>query len=177
MVVQHPVSFESGKSSGQMKATLEAVKSLKVRTIIIYPNADAGGRKMIDVIKKAENPPFITAYKSIPHGDYLGLMKVASVLAGNSSSAIIEAPSFCLPAVNIGTRQSGRERSGNVINTAPEKAAVKKALAKALYDRKFRKNVSKVRNIYGDGRAGKRIVKILSSLRLDGDLIRKQITY
>jgi UDP-N-acetylglucosamine 2-epimerase len=95
---------------------LEAISELKFQTILIYPNADAGGRKMIDVIKEYEGFSFITTFKSIPRIEYLSIMKIANVIIGNSSSGIIESPSFDLPAINIGCRQQGRERAKNVID-------------------------------------------------------------
>jgi UDP-hydrolysing UDP-N-acetyl-D-glucosamine 2-epimerase len=110
LVVQHPVTTEVDEAPDQIRETLETISELKHQTVLIYPNADAGGRRMIEVIKKY---PFIKAFKSIPHKEYLSLMKMASVLVGNSSSGIIEAPSFGLPVVNIGSRQEGRERAEN----------------------------------------------------------------
>jgi UDP-N-acetylglucosamine 2-epimerase len=117
------------------------------------------------------------AFKTIPHEDYLGLMKMASVLVGNSSSGIVEAQSFKLPVVNIGIRQQGRERSINVIDVSHDRDAIKKAVKKAVYDKGFRKMVSACRNPYGDGRASGRIVKVLSEIRIDKQLLEKQITY
>ena len=93
-MAQHPVSSQFRDAGKQIKITLEAVKSLKIQTIIIYPNADVGGRRMIEVIKNYENFSYFRTFKSIPHEDYLGLLRSASVLAGNSSSALIEAPSL-----------------------------------------------------------------------------------
>lgn len=116
LVLQHSVVTEADQASDQIRQTLEAVKELKHQAVLIYPNADAGGRRMIRVIKEYEKYPFVKTFKSVPHEEYLGLMRLASVMVGNSSSGIIEAPSFGLPVVNIGTRQKGRQRAGNVID-------------------------------------------------------------
>ena len=177
LIAQHPVSFYSDESADHMRQTLEAVKSFKEQTIVIYPNADAGGRKMIEVLKIYEKLPFIKTYKSVPHEDYLGLLKISSVLAGNSSSGIIEAPSFSLPVVNIGTRQSGRQRSGNVIDVAPRKKEILKAMVKAVNDKKFLAKVKKQKNVYGNGHASRMIVKVLNSIKRPKDLLQKTITY
>lgn len=177
LVAQHPVNIESSDSAKQMQTTLEAVVLSKHPAIVVYPNADAGGRKMIGVIKKFERFPFIKSFKSVAHKDYLSLMRYASVLVGNSSSGIIEAPSLKLPFVNIGNRQNGRERGSNVINVPHKKNAIIRAINKALYDNRFRALVDKCKNPYGDGYASERIIKILSAIKLDKRLLQKQITY
>jgi UDP-hydrolysing UDP-N-acetyl-D-glucosamine 2-epimerase len=133
LVLQHPVVTEADEAARQTKETLDAIVELKHQTILIYPNADAGGRRMIKVIKKYEKYPFIKSFKSIPYTDYLGLMKVVSVMIGNSSSGIIEAPSFHLPVVSIGTRQKGRERSTNVIDVGYNREEIVEAVKKALH--------------------------------------------
>jgi len=177
LVIQHPVTTELDEAGQQMKETMEAIKELGYQTIIIYPNADAGGRKMIKVIKKYEKYPFIKSFKSIPHQEYLGLMKVASVMVGNSSSGIIEAPSFHLPVVNIGKREEGRERAENVIDINYNKEEIKKAIKRAIYDKEFKKKVKKCKNPYGDGKTGIRIIKILNKIKLDKKLLQKKMTY
>ena len=177
LVLQHPVTAEIEEAAGQMKETMEAIKTLKEQTIVIYPSADAGARKMIKVIEKYKKYPFVSVYRTVPYKDYLSLMKIASVLVGNSSSGIIEAPSFGLPTVNIGTRQEGRERAGNVIEVGYRKEEIEKAIEKAIYDKKFRQKVKKNKNPYGDGKASTRIVKILTELKIDKKLLQKKIAY
>lgn len=176
LVLQHSVVTEANEAANQMKQTLDAIVGLKHQTVLIYPNADAGGRRMIKVIKRYGRYPFIKSFKNIPFVDYLSLMKVASVMIGNSSSGIIEAPSFHLPVVNIGTRQKGRERSTNVIDVNYDRRAITQAIKKALYDKKFRAKVKKCRNPYGDGNAAQRIVKVLSKTEITPKLLQKKIT-
>lgn len=177
LVVQHPVVTEADEAASQIKETLDAIVGLKYQTILIYPNADAGGRRMIKVIKRYERHPFIKSFKSTPYADYLALMRVADVIVGNSSSGIIEAPSFHLPAVNIGSRQKGRERSMNVIDVGHKKEEIIKAIKKALQDERFRAAVRKCRNPYGDGKAGIRIAETLSKIEITPKLIQKRIVY
>lgn len=176
LVLQHSVVAEADHAAKQMRETLEAVKSLGLQTILIYPNADAGGRRMIEVIKEYKYP-FVKVFKSVPRGDYLSLMKLASVMVGNSSSGIIEAASFCLPVVNVGTRQEGRQRAGNVIDASYDRQEIISAVKKALNDTSFKEKVKRCRNPYGDGRAGKRIAEILAQVPLDSKLLEKRMTY
>ncbi|MEM2963774.1 MAG: UDP-N-acetylglucosamine 2-epimerase [Candidatus Anstonellales archaeon] len=177
LVVQHPVVTEADKAAYQIKETLDALVELNHQTILIYPNADAGGRRMIKMIKKYRKYPFLKCFKSIPFNDYLGLMSIASVMVGNSSSGIIEAPSFHLPVVNIGTRQAGRERSINVIDVGYNKKEILRAIKKALYDKKFLMKVKKCKNPYGDGKAAQRIVKVLAKIKITPSLLQKRIVY
>ena len=177
LVLQHSVVAEADEAASQIRKTLEAVKELKQQTVLIYPNADAGGRRMIEVIKKYEGAGFLKTFKSVPHEDYLGLMKLAKVMIGNSSSGIIEAPSFGLPVVNIGGRQEGRQRAGNVIDVGYDTKEIVVAVRKALQDRDFKEEASSYENLYGDGKAGKRIVKVLSAVELGKKLMEKRMTY
>ena len=177
LVMQHPVTTEVEDAPDQIRETLEAISELKHQTILIYPNADAGGRKMIEVIKKYEKYLFITIFKSIPHVEYLSLMKITSVMVGNSSSGIIEAPSFGLPVVNIGSRQEGRQRAENVIDVGYNKEEIKAAIKKALYDEDFKRKVKNCKSPYGDGKAGVRIADILSKIKTDKNLLQKRLTY
>jgi len=177
LVIQHPVTTEVDDAPTQIRETLEAISELRYQTILIYPNADAGGRNMIKVIKEYEKHPFIKIFKNIPYKEYLSLMNIASVMVGNSSSGIIEAPSFGLPVVNIGTRQEGRQRAENVIDVDYDKEQIKAAIKKALYDEVFKEKVRNCNNPYGDGKAGVRIADILSKIKIDTNLLQKKITY
>ncbi|OGZ22933.1 MAG: hypothetical protein A3A08_02700 [Candidatus Nealsonbacteria bacterium RIFCSPLOWO2_01_FULL_41_9] len=132
---------------------------------------------MIRIIREYEKYPFIKIFKNIPRQEYLGLMKIADVLVGNSSSGIIEAPYLHLPAVNIGQRQRGRERAENIIDVNHNKAQIKLAIKKALYDKKFKEKVRKCENPYGEGRAGVKIANVLNKIKINRKLLQKQITY
>jgi len=177
LAVQHSVVTEAKRAANQIRETLNAIVELGYQTVLIYPNADAGGRRMIEAIKEYEKYPFIKTFKSIAHEEYLSLMKRASVMVGNSSSGIIEAPSFGLPVVNVGTRQVGRQRAGNIIDVGYDKEEIKNAINKTLFHEKFRKKARTCRNIYGDGKAGKRIANILSQTRINKRLLQKKMTY
>ena len=178
LLVQHPVTTEADKAGEQMTETLEAVVELGYPVILLYPNADAGGRRIIEVVKDYEKRyPFIKVIKSLPRPEYLSLLKNVSVLVGNSSSGMIDASSFGLPVVNIGTRQEGRERGDNVIDVGYARQEIIMAIRRALTDKEFLKVVKKSRNPYGDGKASVRIAEILSSIEKTPRLLQKKITY
>lgn len=177
LVVQHPVTEEADEAPQQIRETCEALRNLSFQTIIGFPNADAGSRKMIRVIQQYRHLPFIRIYPSLPHQDYLGLMRVASVLVGNSSSGIIEAPSFHLPVVNIGTRQQGRERSINIIDAAYDRGSITMAINKALFDTDFIKKVRLCKNPYGEGKSVRKILSILKKTNFSHIMTQKTLYY
>ncbi len=174
LVAQHPVTLEAECAGEQMMETMEAISELKYQTILVYPNSDAGGRSMIEVVQKYSHLDYIKIFMTIPRRDYLGIMMIASAMIGNSSSAIIEAPSFFLPAINIGTRQMGRERGNNVIDVSCNRHEIRSAIQKALYDNEFRKIMRSSKNPYGDGRSSKKIVDILAKIEIDKNMIQKR---
>lgn len=177
IVAQHPVTTQKQRAAQQMRQTMEAIKELGEQTILIYPNADAGGREMIDVIKEYENLDFISTYRNINFEDYLGLLKYADAMVGNSSSGIMEAPSYYLPVVNLGTRQDGREQASNILNIEHDKQLIKEAIEKCLYDKHFIQQVNECINPYGDGNTGARIANILAEIEINNRLIQKKIAY
>ena len=177
LAIQHPVTTQPENAGNEMRTTLEALSELDVQTILVYPNSDAGGRSMIEVIKEYEHIPFLHTFKSLPHIEYLSLLNIADALVGNSSSGIIEASSFHLPVVNIGIRQEGRQRTDNVINVASNKEHIIEAINTALYDEVFKQKVNECVNPYGDGKAGVRIAEVLAEIEIDQKLLQKKITY
>lgn len=177
LVLQHPVTIDVSAPEFQMKQTMDAIRELNEQSIVIYPNADAGGRAMIAEIKKYENDPNIRIFPSIAHHDFLSLLRIASVLVGNSSSGIIEAPSFGVPVVNTGTRQKGRQRGENIIDCGNNKDEIKAAIRYALYDKKFKERAKKAKNPYGDGKSSNKIVDILEKTQITPDLLKKRMMY
>jgi len=179
IAVQHPVSLESDKSKEQILETLKVINSLKYQTIMIYPNADAGGRAMIDTIEKYKdenNMDFLKTFKNIEHDEFLSLMNMADVMIGNSSSGIFEALYFNLPVINIGSRQDGREQGDNVINTVYESSQIEKSINKVMND-DFKNKIKNSKKPYGDGDASEKIVKILSNIELNKELLKKQLFF
>ena len=104
-------------------------------------------------------------------------MKSADLMIGNSSSALIEAPSFKIPVINIGHRQSGRDRHENVIDVEPNKNKILDAIDFVFNNKEFLEKVNTCKNKFGDGKASQKIVDILKKIEIDDALIQKQITY
>ena len=174
LFLQDGMSTRLESAEKEIKETMDAIKEMGLQSIIVYPNVDPGSGLVIRVVESYRKNENMHIYKSLPHNIFLNLMKISSVLVGNSSSGIIEAPSFHLPVVNVGLRQAGRERSGNVIDVGCDKEEIKKAINKAIYDKKFIGKVKKCKNIYGDGKTRGRIIKVLSGVKIDKNLLKKQ---
>ena len=169
----HPVTDEANQAAAQMQMLLHALEDVGVVTIFTYPNADAGGGAMREVLESWRNRSFLRIVPNLGSHRYLSLLRHAAAIVGNSSSGIVESPAFKVPAVNIGSRQTGRLRAGNVLDVAFDNIAIVEALRTALFDASFRKCVEACRNPYGDGRAAERTVEILKRLRLGKDLTSK----
>jgi len=177
ILLQHPVTTQTHLSKFQITQTLKAITKLKLVTIAIGPNSDAGNKEIFDsLLEYSKKYPFIHYFKNIPRKDFLGLIKNSGVMVGNSSSGIIEASYFRIPVVNIGIRQMGRERGNNVVDVPIEKVSlIMKAIKKNL-NKKISQNLKKM-CIYGNGNASKKIVNQLEKIKLDTKLIQKQIFY
>ena len=173
IVLQHPCS-STENSEMQMVETMEAIKDLKYQTVLIYPNNDPGGRKMITVINQYRQLPFIRTLQNIPHEEFFRLMAVSSVIIGNSSCGLVEAPVFRLPAVNIGPRQDGRLRGNNVIDVPDHnRNQIKQAINNAISDTEFKRKMLNEVSLYAKENAEDEIIKILTSLTITKDLLRK----
>lgn len=177
LVTQHAVSEEYEQASKQMEETLKAVKSFNLPVVMVYPNADSGGQKIIEVIDREKNNPQFHIFANLPHKTFLALEREAAVWVGNSSGAMIESSSFKTPVVNVGTRQSGRQRGENVIDAGYDAEEIKKAIEKSLNDKEYLARLQTISNPWGDGKASERTVKILEDLELGSKLLLKQITY
>ncbi|PCR89010.1 UDP-N-acetylglucosamine 2-epimerase [Natrinema ejinorense] len=176
LVVQHPLTTQPERAGEQMRQTLDAVTELDGRIAVILPNADAGGKRAIEVIQNHSAADRYRTFSNVPRRQYLGLLDVADVLVGNSSSGIIEAPSFSLPVVDVGPRQDGRERADNVRSVPHETEAIREAVAGALEDPAVRRRAENCVNPYDKGGAATRIVDRLESITIDDDLKRKRTT-
>lgn len=177
LVIQHPVTTEADAAGWQMEETLKAISELNEQTVLIYPNSDAGSQKMIEVIESYKFLDNVKIFKNLDRESFLGIMGSSSVIVGNSSSALVEAPYFKLPSVNIGSRQSGRERSVNVIDVIHDKDRIKEAIIKAIYDDNFKANISKSKSPYSGISVGKKIAEFLSEFEINEELLQKKLTY
>lgn len=169
LVLQHPVSAENKESAFQISQTLDAVTSTSYQILVIYPNADAGGRAMINKINEYD----VDSYKNIPHDDFIGLLNIASILIGNSSSGIIESSSFKLPVINIGTRQQGREKASNVIDVDYNREEILEAI-KYIESEEYNEILKNCDNPYGNGKSCENISNILKKIEITDKLLNKE---
>lgn len=167
VVVQHPVEPE--QAGFQMEETLTAITELGLLSIIIYPNSDTGSQDIIKVIHRY-NGPLIKSYQTLSRADFVGLLREAKVLIGNSSCGIAEAPSLSLPVVNIGERQSGRPMMTNIINVDHNRYQIKEAIQRALN----LKSEIQLKDIpyYGEN-TEQEIIKVLLETEINKTLIKK----
>ena len=161
LVLQHPVTTEWGNAAEQISGTIEAISSLGVQSVWLWPNVDAGADIFSRELRRAREGgrlPKVQFVKNLPPEDYLILLKNCHCIIGNSSSAIREASFLAVPAVNVGTRQLNRERSSNVVDVGYESNQIIEAI-KNLNDARGKIERS---DLYGDGYAGERIADFLS---------------
>jgi UDP-hydrolysing UDP-N-acetyl-D-glucosamine 2-epimerase len=166
LVTFHPVTLEHADTARHVDALAAALATVEGDVVISYPGADTAHRAIVDRwTALAAARPGTRLAPSLGEDVYCSLLREADVMVGNSSSGLIEAASFGLPVVNVGSRQQGRERGPNVIDAAPERDAIAGALARAL-DPAFRRGLTGMRNPYGDGAAAPRIVRVLREVDL-----------
>ena len=174
LVAYHPVTRayeQTARDAAELVAALDRVEG---SIVLVRPNADTGHRAIERAIDEfCHGHPRARAVVNLPRRTFLSLMRAASVIVGNSSSGIWEAPSFQLPAVNIGTRQQGRTRAANVIDCEPVADAIASAIRRAL-DPAFVGSLEGLTNPYGDGHSADRIADILAATPLGRDLILKR---
>ena len=173
IMAQHPVTTEFNRLREEISETLRAIYELKIRTIMIFPNIDAGSKDMVAKIRHFEmsyHLPFVNKYKHIHFDDFIGLMSFCACMAGNSSAGIIESSYIGTPVVNIGTRQNGRERGKNVIDVGYNSNEIIEAIKRNVQHGRFPSE-----SIYGDGNSSKKIADILASCDLS--CIQKKIAY
>ena len=172
----HPVTYENNSGKAQLEVLLNIVeKHSDIYWISTLPNADTGSRKIIEQIENfvQTNPERTCLFNSLGQLRYLSLLKNASLMIGNSSSGIIEAPSFELPVVNIGDRQKGRIRAANVIDVPIcEQKEIDTAINKAM-SKDFRDSLKGLKSPYGVGNASEKIVEILRTMSLS-NISKKQ---
>lgn len=177
LVVQHPVTTQTKDTGNQIKETLDALVKWGQDAVIVGPNSDAGHYEIFQMIKRyTKSYGFLKFHVNLSRQDYLSLLKHCDFIIGNSSSGIIDAPSFKKAAINIGIRQIGRESAGNVINTQHSKNSIMASI-RYVHSSRFQKTLQKCTNPYGYGKASKRIVKILETIPITHDLIQKKISY
>lgn len=177
LLIQHPVMAERDEVIDQMRASLDACIETGLPVVWIYPNSDLGFDQILHLIDEYKAHPSITAVANLDRDDFFRLLRHTAALVGNSSSGILEAPSFKVPVVNIGNRQRGRPQASNILNCEPTQEAVADAVRMALSDASFHARCAQAINPYGDGLSGPRICRLLRDVKLDRKLLDKQTTY
>jgi GDP/UDP-N,N'-diacetylbacillosamine 2-epimerase (hydrolysing) len=174
LITFHPVTLENESAEKQMEELLAALAELvDTKLIFTMPNADNGGRALIrivnDFVTKNNNAH---AFLSLGQLRYLSCVNQVDGVIGNSSSGLLEVPSFKKATINIGDRQKGRLQASSVINCEPIKKSITGAL-KTLYSPSFQNSLHQVVNPYGEGGASEKIVSILKKINFKKNLVKK----
>jgi UDP-hydrolysing UDP-N-acetyl-D-glucosamine 2-epimerase len=172
LVLQHPVTTEHNEALEQVNETLHAVAQLDLPALWFWPNVDAGSdstSKGIRRFREREDPSNMHFFRNMPPEDFLRLTAKSRGIIGNSSVAIRECSFLGVPAVNIGSRQSGRERGRNVVDVGHERDAILEATQRQVAVGRHEQD-----RIYGDGQAGQQIADLLATIEID---VVKQLTY
>jgi UDP-N-acetylglucosamine 2-epimerase (non-hydrolysing)/GDP/UDP-N,N'-diacetylbacillosamine 2-epimerase (hydrolysing) len=173
LVACHPVTIRR-ETTEELDAIFTALSCTAGQVLFCYPNSDAGSHHIIERAKHflagRGNGKIFTNLDPIA---YWSLLRQVDALVGNSSSGIMETASFALPTVNIGLRQKGRERAGNVLDVAPEAGDICEKIEQARTPA-FRQSLVGMENPYGDGHAAEKIVEVLTTVPLTQDLLIKQ---
>ena len=173
LVTYHPVAGDATGTQSGIESLLKALEAMDAEILFTYPNADAGGRAVIEAMQT-----FVAChgksrlFVNLGQPAYFTLMANISAMVGNSSSGLLEAPSFELPVVNIGERQRGRIRAANVIDADSTVDGIVAGIQQAL-DPAFRRGLGGLRNPYGTGEASAIIVSTLRSVPLGPSLLCK----
>jgi UDP-hydrolysing UDP-N-acetyl-D-glucosamine 2-epimerase len=172
VVMQHPVTTEYELARAQVSETLYAVRDIGMPTLWFWPNVDAGSDGTsggLRTFREQEKPNNFHFFKNMAPDDFLRLLYNSSCLVGNSSVGIRECSFLGIPAVNIGSRQQGRDRGANLVDVDYDRRQIVRGIERHLSNGRYPQDT-----LYGDGRAGGRIASLLSSSPLR---IAKQLTY
>ncbi len=176
LVVQHPVTEEYDLAEKQINTTFNVIDMYPQKKVIILPNNDAGSLAIQKVIKERRSLDHIV-FANLSRIEYLTLMRNSLLMIGNSSSGLLEAPTYNIPAINIGRRQDGRVSGLNVIHVDFEENEIKNSIENAL-SKEFNDILNKEGfNPYGDGNSSENILKIVKDIYDKKDLTIKKLTY
>ncbi|MBS1850676.1 MAG: UDP-N-acetylglucosamine 2-epimerase (hydrolyzing) [Acidobacteria bacterium] len=172
LALYHPVTLKQD-TVAEAEEMFAALARRKEQILFVYPNADAGSRKLVGKMEKfVATRGNARLFVNLDHPTYLSLLRQVDLLLGNSSSGMIESTSLGVPTLNIGLRQQGREHAANVLNIAAERTEILRALEQALHP-KFRRTIQGLKNPYGDGQAARIIARTLATTPLGEKLLFK----
>ncbi len=173
LVTFHPATLEPSQAEVQVAELLAALAAVEMPIVFTAPNADAEGRVIIKCIQDfVQRHPGCRYVTNLGTATYLSLMSRSAAMVGNSSSGIVEAASFELPVVNVGSRQQGRISGKNVIHAEMKSDKITRAIRLAVSP-EFRESLRGLLNSYGDGRAANRILEVIKNVPLDRNLLVK----
>lgn len=172
LLIYHPVVQEHDDLEFQFENVIRASLECQLQTICLEPNSDAGGHIIRAVLQKYKYHPDFRIIKHLPRAEFIDCLANADIMTGNSSSGIIEAASFNLVVVNIGSRQNLRERSENVIDAAPTYESIMLGLSQAM-NREPKEYI----NCYGDGNSSVRCYQLLKTISFNEQILNKSNAY
>lgn len=172
LLIYHPVVQEFYEIKTQFLNVINAALTAGLQVLCLEPNSDAGGQSIRDALKEYTSHKDVTIIKHLVRTEYIDCLANCDLMLGNSSSAIIEAASFNLVAVNIGSRQNLRECGDNVIHVATSYEAILKGIEEAL-----QLSHHTYKNIYGNGDASEKCYQLLKSVSLNSELLNKSNAY
>lgn len=172
LIIYHPVVQEYNNIKNQFQNIMKSALTMGLQIICLEPNSDAGGQSIRDVLQEYNNQPNVRIIKHLLRSEFIDCLANSDLMIGNSSSGIIEAASFNLVVVNVGSRQNLRECSDNVIHASTSVDSILLSLEQALQREK--KNY---RNIYGDGETSDRCYQLLKTISLDSKILSKSNAY
>lgn len=172
LMVYHPVLQEADTALAGTTNILDALRAQNVQVVALSPNSDAGSKYIREALEARSAEKGVRVITHFPRNRFVSWMAAVDLMIGNSSAGIIEAGTFGTPVINVGTRQFLRERNSNVVDVPIEKALLQEAILRTLKHGKY-----PAANVYGDGNTVARIVTLLRSLPLSGDVITKTNAY
>ena len=171
VVIKHPLSSELVEAYSQINTTLKSVEKFcranNFKALIISPNSDPGSEEIRLAISEFNNSTYIYPLETLKRATFINVIRNCRALVGNSSMGILEAPYYKLPVVNIGNRQKGRMNAGNVDFVPYNENKIIRCIEKACFDKKYRANIQKIKNPFGDSNSAKKIRKVLEMVDLD----------
>jgi GDP/UDP-N,N'-diacetylbacillosamine 2-epimerase (hydrolysing) len=172
LVTFHPVTLEKNTAEAQFKSLLSAIdRFTDVHVIFTKPNADTDGRIIIQMIDEyvSANPYKAVAFVSLGQLRYLSAIQFVDAVIGNSSSGLMEVPSFRKATINIGDRQKGRIKAASVIDCASDETSIVSAIQKAISP-EFQFPLAHMVSPYGDQNSSDKIIEVLETIDLEGIL-------
>jgi UDP-N-acetylglucosamine 2-epimerase (non-hydrolysing)/GDP/UDP-N,N'-diacetylbacillosamine 2-epimerase (hydrolysing) len=172
LAAYHPVTVLDD-TTAEADAVFAALEQIPEQLLFVYPNSDAGSLALIERTQAlAVRRPETRIFVNLDAVTYWSLLGQVDAMVGNSSSGIMEAASFALPVVNVGMRQQGRERARNTLDAPADTVAIVSALRRAL-STEFRRSLEGMANPYGNGTAAQTITRVLTTIPLEGLLIKQ----